>query len=257
MEELTDALILGDVAPDIAADIVRNLDRSDDPKAALSKILVGYARKLERAMPVDPKTVLIVGANGSGKTTTIGKLAKQFSDTGRRVVIGACDTFRAAAAEQLGVWADRAGAQIIKGTDPAAVAYKAVESGLSSGDGSAVLLDTAGRLHNRDDLMNELAKIARVIKKVDANAPSETWLVLDGTAGQNALNQIEYFNKVVPLTGLIVTKMDGTSKGGFLISYAARAAKPLSVAYIGYGEKIGDLVEFSAERYIDRFLDRN
>jgi fused signal recognition particle receptor len=165
------------------------------------------------------------------------------------VVIGAGDTFRAAANEQLDAWAERAGAKIIHGTNPSAVAYETVEK-----NKDAAIIDTAGRLHNRGDLMDELAKTARVIKKADENAPTDVWLVLDGMTGQNALAQIEHFNRAVPLTGLVVTKMDGTGKGGFLITYAAREKNPLPVAYVGYGEKISDLKPFGAEEYVDKLL---
>ena len=249
-EELTDVLISADIAPEIAMKIVTRLRATDNPKETLRADLLEYAKKLAPGIS-RPKSILIVGVNGVGKTTTIGKLAKQFADAGADVIIGACDTFRAAANEQLDVWANRAGAKIIHGTEPSAVAYKTIES---MGNGVA-LLDTAGRLHNRSDLMDELAKIARVIKKLDSSAPNETWLVLDATSGQNALNQIEFFNRVTPLTGLIVTKMDGTGKGGFLISYASQYENPLPVRYIGYGEGVFDLKPFSPTEYIDRLID--
>ncbi|MDR2268642.1 MAG: signal recognition particle-docking protein FtsY [Rickettsiales bacterium] len=248
-EEMSDILISADIAPDLAGEIVGRLRRSDNPKETLTESLSVYAKKLRRAMP-NPKSILIVGVNGAGKTTTIGKLAWRFNAAGQKVVIGACDTFRAAADEQLDIWALRAGARIVHGHEPASVAYKTIESM----DEEVALLDTAGRLHNRSDLMDELSKIVRVIKKLDESAPTDVWLVLDGTTGQNALNQIEYFNKAVPLTGLVVTKMDGTGKGGFLVSYAAREKNPLPVVYMGYGEEIEDLKPFSDEEYIDRML---
>jgi len=248
-DELIDALIRGDVAVDVAEKIVGKI-KGPDPKDALSKLLFEYAEKLEGPRP-NPKTILVVGVNGAGKTTTIGKLAKRFVDAGRPVVIGACDTFRAAAKDQLDAWATRAGARIVHGDNPSAVAYKTVES---ADKDEVVILDTAGRMHNRDDLMQELSKIDRVVKKVDAALPVDAWLVLDGTAGQNALLQIEYFNRAVSLTGLIVTKMDGTSRGGFLIGYAAREKNPLSVAYVGCGENIGDIRPFDAKEYVDKLL---
>ena len=249
-EKLADALIMGDVAPDVAEKIVEKIKASDNPKGELSKILIGYAGKLEGPQP-NPKTILVVGVNGAGKTTVTGKLAKRFIDAGRPVVIGACDTFRAAANEQLDAWAARAGARVVHGVEPSAVAYKTVES--ARGD-EAVILDTAGRMHNRGDLMQELSKIDRVVKKIDAALPVDVWLVLDGTAGQNALQQIEYFNRAVPLTGLIVTKMDGTSRGGFLIGLAAREKNPLAVAFVGCGENIGDIRPFNAKEYVDRLM---
>jgi len=254
-EDLGDILIAADVAPTIAGEIVKKLKASpDNAKAALRDSLLEYSRRLEgaAAKPSQNSSYLIVGANGAGKTTTIGKLAKQWADEGRRVIIGACDTFRAAADDQLDIWARRAGAEVVHGTEPAAVAYKAVESAARTG--AVAILDTAGRLHNRDDLMQELAKIARVVKKADPAAPTETWLALDAAFGQNALAQIEYFDKAAPLTGLIITKMDGTSKGGFLVSYGAAGKNPLPVRYVGYGEKIGDLKPFDAAEYVDKLL---
>jgi fused signal recognition particle receptor len=252
--ELSDILVTADIAPGIADEIIRKLKASDDARRALREELLKYAVKLsipgqKTGIPKSPASILVVGVNGAGKTTTIGKLAKQWNDAGRRVLIGACDTFRAAADGQLDAWAKRAGAEVIHGAEPAAVAYKTIEA-----NADIAVLDTAGRLHNRDDLMQELAKIVRVIKKIDDSAPTEAWLVLDGTTGQNALTQIEYFNKTVPLTGLIATKMDGTSKGGFLITYAAREKNPLPVKYIGYGEKIDDLKPFDAEEYVDKLM---
>jgi len=250
-DELSEVMIAADIAPEIADETVRKIKQSENPKSVLKDILLKHASNLEGLTP-NPKTILIAGVNGAGKTTTIGKLAKQFAEKGHSVVIGACDTFRAAANEQLDIWAERAGAKIIHGTEPASVAYKTIES---MGENDIALLDTAGRLHNRTDLMDELSKIVRVVKKLDASSPTDVWLVLDGTTGQNALVQIEYFNKAAPLTGLVVTKMDGTSKGGFLISYAAREKNPLPVVYIGYGEKIDDLKPFSAEEYVERLVE--
>ena len=266
-EELTDTLILADIAPDLAMEITSKLRQSSDPKSVLRAELLKHATKLTPHSTLNlgvapaktdhiPHSILIVGVNGAGKTTTIGKLAAQTGNT----IIGACDTFRAAANEQLDIWAKRAGAEIIHGTEPAAVAYKTMElasnyaKATSDKNGRTVILDTAGRLGNNTDLMNELSKIVRVIKKLDPNAPNETWLVLDGTTGQNALNQIDTFNAAAPLTGLIVTKMDSTSRAGFLISYAAKTKNPLPVRYIGYGEKITDLRPFSAEEYIDKLI---
>jgi fused signal recognition particle receptor len=249
-QELSDILISADIAPDIAAEIASKLRRAANPKETLKESLLNHAAKLVPKNFEPATSILIVGVNGAGKTTTIGKLAKWFADSGRRVVIGACDTFRAAANEQLDAWAARAGAEIIHGTEPAAVAYKTMEASKD-----IALLDTAGRLHNRADLMDELSKIVRVMKKLDENAPNETWLVLDGTTGQNALAQIEYFNRAVPLTGLIATKMDGTAKGGFLVSYAAREKNPLPVVYVCHGEKISDLRPFDAKEYVDKIVD--
>ncbi len=270
LDGLHDALIMADIAPDIAADAVKRLRAKFKPeddttdteiKNALMEILRPYVEKLGKNSDFlnnnkTPQVILIIGVNGAGKTTTIGKIAKQFIDNGQQVIIGACDTFRAAAGEQLDVWASRAGAKMVcgKSNDPAATAYAAVETGISDG-ADIVILDTAGRLHNRTDLMDELGKINRVIKKLDADAPHETWLVLDAMTGQNATAQIEHFNKSAELTGLIVTKMDSTSKGGFLISYAAGEKKPLPIYAIGYGEKISDLRAFDTDEYLKKLLD--
>lgn len=269
LDQLLDALIMADIDPNIASDAVKKLrakfkpeDNTTDTevKNALMEILHPYVEKLiQKTKPENkksPHVILVIGVNGAGKTTTIGKVAKKWIDNGKKVIIGACDTFRAAAGEQLDVWAMRAGAKLIcgKSNDPAATAYAAVEAGISD-NVDIVVLDTAGRLHNRTDLMDELTKINRVIKKLDADAPHETWLVLDAMTGKNATAQISHFNKDGTLTGLIVTKMDSTSKGGFLISYAANEKNPLPIYAIGYGEKISDLREFNTDEYLKKLLD--
>lgn len=270
LDAMHDALIMADIAPDIAADAVKRLrakfkpeDNTTDTeiKNALMEILRPYVEKLSKKSISNfnlksPMVILVIGVNGAGKTTTIGKIAKKWIDDGKQVVIGACDTFRAAAGEQLEVWAERAGAKLVcgKSNDPAATAYAAIETGINE-ETDVVILDTAGRLHNRTDLMDELGKINRVIKKLDADAPHETWLVLDAMTGQNATTQISHFNKDANLTGLIITKMDSTSKGGFLISYAANEKNPLPIYAIGYGEKISDLREFNTDEYLKKLLD--
>ena len=269
LDQLLDALIMADIDPNIASDAVKKLrakfkpeDNTTDTevKNALMEILHPYVEKLiQKTKPENkksPHVILVIGVNGAGKTTTIGKVAKKWIDNGKKVIIGACDTFRAAAGEQLDVWAMRAGAKLIcgKSNDPAATAYAAIEAGISD-NVDIVILDTAGRLHNRTDLMDELTKINRVIKKLDADAPHETWLVLDAMTGKNATAQISHFNKDGTLTGLIVTKMDSTSKGGFLISYAANEKNPLPIYAIGYGEKISDLREFNTDEYLKKLLD--
>ncbi|MCL1902277.1 MAG: signal recognition particle-docking protein FtsY [Alphaproteobacteria bacterium] len=259
-ESLTDALILSDIAPDLAEDLVGRLRARGtlteaDAKQILFDAMLPIVSKLQNSgAEKSPAVILVIGVNGAGKTTTIGKMAKIWTDAGKKVVIAAADTFRAAATEQLTVWADRAGATLITGDrDPAACAYSAVQHGRDI-SADIVIIDTAGRLHNRADLMDELSKITRVIKKIDADAPHETLLVLDANTGQNALNQIEYFNNVAPLTGLIVTKMDSSAKGGFLVTYAAKTKSPLPVYAIGYGEKIDDLRPFSADVYLKKLL---
>ncbi|MDR3208858.1 MAG: signal recognition particle-docking protein FtsY [Rickettsiales bacterium] len=253
-EKTSDILISADIAPELALEIAQKLRRTDNPRQTLKESLMKYAERLGAPgagfEAKSPMTVLIVGVNGSGKTTTIGKLARRFKDAGRDVIIGAGDTFRAAANEQLDIWAARADAEIIHGTNPSSVAYETIEK-----NRDIAIIDTAGRLHNRRDLMDELEKVVRVIKKKDENAPTDAWLVLDGMTGQNALAQIEHFKQAVPLTGLVVTKTDGTGKGGFLITYAAREKEPLPVVYVGYGEKISDLKPFLPEEYVDKMLD--
>lgn len=198
-----------------------------------------------------PHTILVVGVNGVGKTTTIGKLAYNYKNAGRSVVIGAADTFRAAANEQLEIWADRAGVQIVQqkqGADPAAVAYDTVNSAISR-ETDVVIIDTAGRLHNKMNLMAELDKISRVIKKLKPEGPEDVYLVLDATTGQNAIQQAKEFMKVAQITGIVLTKLDGTAKGGVVIPIAAELKIP--VRYIGVGEKIDDLQLFSPTAFID------
>ncbi|MEM8657665.1 MAG: signal recognition particle-docking protein FtsY, partial [Pseudomonadota bacterium] len=205
-----------------------------------------------RPMPLYPKTpqvVLVVGVNGSGKTTTIGKLASQFKAAGKSVVIAAGDTFRAAAVEQLQVWGDRAGVPVMtaaEGSDPASLAYDAMVRAEAEG-ADLLMIDTAGRLQNRTDLMEELAKIVRVIRKRDPEAPHNTLLVLDATTGQNALEQVKIFQQVADVTGLVMTKLDGTAKGGVLVALADRFGLPIHA--IGVGEQIDDLAPFDPEDF--------
>ena len=196
-----------------------------------------------------PQVVLVVGVNGSGKTTTIGKLASQFRAAGKSVVIAAGDTFRAAAVEQLQVWGERAGVPVMtapQGSDPASLAYDAMARAEAEG-ADLLLIDTAGRLQNREDLMAELAKIVRVIRKRDPEAPHNTLLVLDASTGQNALSQVEIFRKIADVTGLVMTKLDGTAKGGVLVALADRFGLPIHA--IGVGEQIDDLSAFDPEDF--------
>ncbi|HRO12214.1 signal recognition particle-docking protein FtsY, partial [Amaricoccus sp.] len=205
-----------------------------------------------RPMPVyakRPQVVLVVGVNGSGKTTTIGKLASQFRAAGKKVVIAAGDTFRAAAVEQLQIWGERAGVPVMtapQGSDPASLAFDALARAEAEG-ADLLLIDTAGRLQNREDLMAELAKIVRVIRKRDPEAPHNTLLVLDATTGQNALSQVEIFRKIADVTGLVMTKLDGTAKGGVLVALADRYGLPIHA--IGVGEGIDDLAPFDPEEF--------
>ena len=201
--------------------------------------------------------VLISGVNGVGKTTTIGKIGKILKSNGSKVMFSACDTFRAAAIEQLENWANRIDVKIIKstqGSDPASVAYKAVEDALKN-NFNHVLIDTAGRLQNKKNLMEEYKKIAHVTKKIDPEAPHDVILILDATSGQNVINQVEEFDKIIPITGLIMTKLDGTAKGGILLALAKKYKLPIIA--LGLGEKEDDLQIFSAEKFADAFMETN
>ena len=216
--------------------------------AEVARILEPVARPLP-IYPHRPQVVLVVGVNGSGKTTTIGKLASQLKAAGKTVMIAAGDTFRAAAVEQLEIWGQRAGVPVMKaeqGTDPASLAYDALARAQAEG-ADMLLIDTAGRLQNKGDLMEELAKIVRVLRKRDPSAPHNTVLVLDATTGQNALNQVEIFKQVADVTGLVMTKLDGTAKGGVLVALADRFGLPIHA--IGVGEQIDDLSPFDPEEF--------
>jgi fused signal recognition particle receptor len=204
-----------------------------------------------RDLPAKPFIIMVVGVNGVGKTTTIGKLASQFHSAGKKVILGAADTFRAAAVDQLKTWGQRSGVPVIEhgmNSDPASVAYDAVKQGVDQA-ADVVIIDTAGRLHNKVNLMNELGKIKRVMQKVLADAPQEVLLVLDGSTGQNALRQAEEFSKVTDVTALAITKLDGTAKGGVVIGIADQLNVP--VKYIGVGEKIEDLQIFDRHAFVE------
>ncbi|MBA6156537.1 signal recognition particle-docking protein FtsY [Tenacibaculum sp. S7007] len=210
----------------------------------------------EFTIPADkkPYVLMVVGVNGVGKTTTIGKLASQFKKQGLKVVLGAADTFRAAAIDQLQVWADRTDVPIIRqemGSDPASVAYDSVQSGVNQ-NADVIIIDTAGRLHNKVNLMNELTKIKRVMQKVIPNAPHDVLLVLDGSTGQNAFEQAKQFTKATEVTSLAVTKLDGTAKGGVVIGISDQFQIP--VKYIGVGEGIDDLQVFNKHEFVDSFF---
>ena len=201
-----------------------------------------------------PYVILVVGVNGVGKTTTIGKLAKLLKRNGKKVIVGAADTFRAAAVDQLVIWAERAGVDIVKqqmGSDPAAVAYDTVKSAVAKG-ADVVIIDTAGRLHNRVDLMNELTKIRNSVRKVIPGAPDEVMLVLDASTGQNAFAQAREFARATDITGLVVTKLDGTAKGGVVVGVSEQFHIP--VRYIGVGEGVDDIEEFNKNKYIEKLF---
>ncbi len=261
LAELEEALIASDMGAPAAARIAgaladQRFSKENSAAEAREALAAEVARILKpRELALDlssgpkPRIVLVIGVNGSGKTTTIGKLAKNLSDAGAKVVIGAADTFRAAAIEQLQVWAERAGAAFVsssQGADASGVAYETVARAKAEG-ADVALIDTAGRLQNKTELMAELAKIVRVIRKLDEDAPHETLLVLDATVGQNALSQVESFRAVTEITGLVMTKLDGTAKGGVLVALAQRHAIPIQ--FIGVGERAEDLQTFKAERF--------
>lgn len=225
--------------------------------ASLLETNTQEARHHFRDLPAKPYIIMVVGVNGVGKTTTIGKLAAQFHANGHKVVLGAADTFRAAAVEQLKLWGQRTGVPVIEhgmNTDPASVAYDAVKTAVDQG-ADVVIIDTAGRLHNKVNLMNELGKIKRVMQKVIANAPNEVLLVLDGSTGQNALKQAEEFSKVTEVNALAITKLDGTAKGGVVIGISDQLKVP--VKYIGVGEKIDDLQIFDRHEFVDSLFKRS
>ncbi len=207
----------------------------------------------ESSIP-SPYVVLIVGVNGVGKTTSIGKLAHRYKHLGKKVMLGAADTFRAAAVDQLNIWAERAGVPIVQQgqhADPAAVAFDTVESGIAK-EMDVILVDTAGRLHNKGSLMEELAKIKRVMGKVSEEYPHDVWLVLDASTGQNAINHAKAFQEVVDVSGLILTKLDGTAKGGIVLGISHELQLP--VRYIGTGEGLDDLAPFDAEAFISKMM---
>ena len=268
LDSLEEALISADVGVETAVRLVEAVEErvardkyvsEDDLKALIRVELVDQFAAWADVKPIEvpagqPRVVLVVGVNGVGKTTSVGKLAKKFRTEGQAVVLGAADTFRAAAVDQLRIWAERSGATFIENgmnTDPAAVAYAAAEAGARN-CGGVVLVDTAGRLHNKVNLMNELGKIRRVMDKVVPGAPHETWLVLDASTGQNAVNQAVEFSKVTPLTGLVLTKMDGTARGGVVLAIAEKLRVP--VRYIGVGEGVDDLQEFDAKEFLNALL---
>jgi fused signal recognition particle receptor len=260
LQEVEDLLISSDIGVETTSQIVMALNDSrlgeryeeNDFKELIASEIEKVLAKAERPLEITahkPFVVLAVGVNGSGKTTTLGKLAARFHAEGRKVTLGAADTFRAAAIEQLKLWADRTNSSIVakaQGADPAGVAFEALEKARTE-EADILLIDTAGRLQNKDDLMSELEKIVRAIKKQDESAPHAVLLVLDATVGQNALSQVEAFKQTAGVTGLVVTKLDGTAKGGILVAIAARHELP--VHFIGVGESVDDLETFSARDF--------
>jgi fused signal recognition particle receptor len=260
IEALEDVLIAADMGTSTAARVAANVAAgrigsklsSTELRNILSDEIARIMEPVARPMPIYPKrpqVVLVVGVNGAGKTTTIGKLASQFKAAGKSVVIAAGDTFRAAAVEQLQIWGTRAGVPVLtapEGSDPASLAFEAMTRAEADG-ADLLLIDTAGRLQNRADLMEELSKIVRVIRKKDPSAPHNTLLVLDASTGQNALAQVEVFLKIADVTGLIMTKLDGSAKGGVLVSLADKFGLPIHA--IGVGEQIDDLSPFDPDDF--------
>jgi len=261
-DELEESLILADLGVETATKATaalrktvreRRLTQADQARDALKEILTGMVSvgEPELNLSTHPSVILVIGVNGVGKTTTIGKIAKQLCDQGKKVLLVAGDTFRAAAADQLEIWAERSGADIVRqheGADPASVVYDGIQSAKTK-DVDVIIIDTAGRLHNKTNLMNELNKISRIVERELPNASREVLLVLDGTTGQNGLIQAKQFKEIAGVTALAVTKLDGTAKGGIVIAVADSLQIP--VKFIGVGEKAEDLMPFVAADFVD------
>mgnify|MGYP001553906617 FL=1 len=273
LDNLEEALVSADVGVDTTLEIIQRIEkRVQQDKylntSELNRILRGEIENILKESgsagmegfelpPVKPYVILVVGVNGAGKTTTIGKLAYNFKKAGHSVLLGAADTFRAAATDQLNIWSERVGVPIVKqgmGADPAAVTFDTVQSGISRGS-DVVIIDTAGRLHNKVSLMEELSKIKRVMKKLLPGAPHEVLLVLDGSTGQNALEQAKQFTAATDVTALAITKLDGTAKGGVVLAIAHQFKIP--VKYIGVGEKMDDLLLFDSHEFVDSLFKQS
>ena len=271
LDNLEDALVSADVGVDTTIEIIKKIEeRVARDKylgtSELNKILkeeielllvdapASNSYAFDSDLPTKPYIILVVGVNGVGKTTTIGKLAYNFKEAGKNVLLGAADTFRAAAVDQLTIWSERVGVPIVKqdmGSDPAAVAFDTAQSAVAKGS-EVVLIDTAGRLHNKAHLMEELSKIKRVIQKVIPDAPHEVLLVLDGSTGQNALEQAKHFTAATDVSAIAITKLDGTAKGGVVLAIANQFKIP--VKFIGVGEKMTDLLVFDKHEFVDSLI---
>lgn len=270
IDEIEEILLLSDVGVDTTNILIKNLKKTVSKQQVKNPLeiknilknemlkLIDYHENQDINLNKNLHVVLVVGVNGTGKTTSIGKLANFFKNQNKKVIISASDTFRAGAIDQLSIWANKLDISLVSngmGSDPASVAYTAVEKSIKE-KADVLLIDTAGRLHNNQNLMMELSKIQRVIKKVVPDAPHEVLLVLDGSTGQNAFIQAEQFSKVTDINGLIVTKLDGTSKGGAIIGISSKMKIP--IRYIGVGEAADDLIPFVPEQYLDLLLfDKN
>jgi fused signal recognition particle receptor len=266
LDELEEALIAADLGVETSAVLVEELGRSrfgkevseQEVRQALADSIAAMLAPVAQPLDIDPgkrpQVILVCGVNGTGKTTTIGKLAAQLKAEGAKVMLAAGDTFRAAAIEQLQIWGERTDCPVITrptGADAAGLAYDALERARAEG-ADILLIDTAGRLHNKAALMDELAKVVRVLKKLDPEAPHDVLLVLDATTGQNARNQVETFKSMVPVTGLIVTKLDGTARGGIVVALARQFGLPVHA--LGVGEGVDDLRPFEAQAFADALL---
>lgn len=264
-EELEETLILSDIGAVTSANICEALRKevkatgTTDPaevKGLLKKIIAEILKgDNELYLDTKPTVILVIGVNGAGKTTTIGKLAYNLKNSGKKVVVAAADTFRAAAIEQLEVWTQRAGVDIIKhseGSDPAAVVFDAIKAGMAR-DADVIICDTAGRLHNKKNLMDELKKIARIVTNNAPDSRVETLLVLDATTGQNAVNQARLFKETADITGIVLTKLDGTAKGGIIIPIKEELGIPVKL--VGVGEKIDDLQPFIPQDYVEALFE--
>ena len=273
LDQLEEALIGADVGVETTLAIIERIEKkvkedkyfsTEDLNTLLKKeiqnVLVDYDddayKNFEISTQKKPYIILVVGVNGVGKTTTIGKLAYNYKKAGYNVLLGAADTFRAAAVDQLTIWSERVGVPIVKqkmGSDPSAVAYDTVQSAIAKGS-DIVLIDTAGRLHNKIHLMDELSKIKRVIQKIIPDGPSEIMLVLDGSTGQNAIEQAKQFTAVTPINSLTITKLDGTAKGGVVLAIANQFKIP--VKFIGIGEKVDDLLIFDKKEFVESLFSQ-
>jgi fused signal recognition particle receptor len=273
LDNLEEVLITSDVGVDTTLRIIERIEsrvskdkflNTSELNTILKEEIVllleennsGLVNGFEDALPATPYVIMVVGVNGVGKTTTIGKLAYHFKKAGKKVVLGAADTFRAAAVDQLSIWADRVGVEIVKqdmGSDPASVAFDTLSSAVS-GNADVVIIDTAGRLHNKVNLMNELSKINRVMQKVIPEAPHEILLILDGSTGQNAFEQAKEFTKATDVNALALTKLDGTAKGGVVLGISDQFQIP--VKYIGIGEKLEDLQIFDRNEFVDSLFSQ-